>query len=91
LRIEFKVDLLHQLRTFDKTDRRAVGELVEKVRTGFGQPHLHGGTGLRALGGDVYECRLNLRQRLVFTLRTGTLYFLFIGNHEDVKRFVKNQ
>jgi len=90
LKIEFDPDLLEQIRAFDKEQRRAIGELVEKVRLGFGQPHLHGGTGLRALGSDVYECRLNLRQRLVFTLEHGLLYFHFLGNHEDVRRFLKN-
>jgi len=90
LKIELDPDLLQYLRTLDKDSRRTIGELMEKVRVSFGQPHLHGGTGLRALGSDVYECRLNLRQRLVFTLEPGALYFHFIGNHEDVKRFLKN-
>jgi mRNA-degrading endonuclease RelE of RelBE toxin-antitoxin system len=89
LKIEFDPDLLQQLRNLDKDQRRTIGELIEKVRVGFGQPHLHGGTGLRALRSDVYECRLNLRQRLVFTLEHASLYFHFIGSHEDVNRFLK--
>ena len=90
LKIEFDPDLIEQIRLLDKQQRKAIGELIEKVRLGFGQPHLHGGTGLRALHSDVYECRLNLRQRLVFSLEPGSLYFHFIGSHEEVRRFLRN-
>ena len=90
LKIEIDPQLLQQLRSFDKDQRRLIGELIEKVRISFGQPHLHGGTGLRALRSGVYECRLNLRQRLVFTLEPGSLYFHFLGNHNEVNRFLKS-
>lgn len=89
LKIEIDPELLAQLRGFDKERRRLIGELIEKVRVGFGHPHLHDGTGLRALRSGVYECRLNLRQRLVFTLEPGSLYFHFMGNHDEVTRFLK--
>jgi hypothetical protein len=81
--------LLQQLRSLNKDQRRSIGELIEKVRVSFGHPHLHGGTGMRALRADVYECRLNLRVRLVFTLEPGALYFHFMGNHDEVNRFLK--
>jgi len=90
LKIEFDPALLQQLRAFDKDQRRQIGELIEKVRASFGQPHLHSGTGLRALKSGVYECRLNLRQRLVFTREPGSLYFHFMGNHNDVNRFLNS-
>ena len=90
LKIEIDPELLQQLRGLDKDQRRMIGGLFEKVRVSFGQPHLHSGTGLRALRSGVYECRLNLRQRLVFTLESGSLYFHFMGNHNDVNRFLKS-
>jgi hypothetical protein len=90
LKIEIDPELLQQFRALDKEQRRTIGELIEKVRVSFGQPHLHGGTGLRALRSGVYECRLNLRQRFVFTLEPGSLYFHFMGNHDEVNRFLKN-
>jgi hypothetical protein len=90
LKIEIDPGLLQQLRELEKGERRSIGELIEKVRGGFGHPHLHGGTGLRALGSGVYECRLNLRQRLIFTLEPGALYFHFIGNHNEVSRFLRS-
>jgi mRNA-degrading endonuclease RelE of RelBE toxin-antitoxin system len=90
LKIEIDPELLQQLRALDKDQRRVIGERIEKVRVSFGHPHLHGGTGLRALRSGVYECRLNLRQRLVFTLEPGSLYFHFMGNHEEVNRFLKS-
>jgi hypothetical protein len=82
--------LLEQLRGLDKDERKTIGELIEKVRLSFGLPHLHSGTGLRALGHGVYECRVNLRQRIIFTQKPGGLYFHFIGNHNEVSRFLRS-
>jgi mRNA-degrading endonuclease RelE of RelBE toxin-antitoxin system len=90
LNIEIDPALLQQLRALDKDQRRTIGELLEKVRLSFGQPHLHSGTGLRSLKSGVYECRLNIRQRLVFTVEPSSLFFHFMGNHDEVIRFLKS-
>ncbi|HEY8967114.1 MAG TPA: hypothetical protein VIM58_11750 [Candidatus Methylacidiphilales bacterium] len=90
LRIEIDPDLLDRLYELGKRDRKELGDLIQEVRKGFGHPHLHTGTGIRDLAPGVYECRRNLHQRLVFTAHKGYLYFHFLGNHEEVRRFLKS-
>lgn len=91
LRIELSSALLEQLRALDKTQRREIGRRVEEVQRTFGQPHVHHGAGIRDLGGKTYECRISLHQRLVFVVIEGCLYFHFLGNHNDVERFLRNK
>jgi len=79
------------LRTFSKSDRREIGELIEKVRNSFGNPHAQGGIGLRALGQGLYECRHGLSSRLVFAAYPGLLYIHMFGTHDEVRRFLKAQ
>lgn len=68
---------------------------IKEVGKQFGKPHLHQGLGIRDLGGDLYECRSGLDVRLVFvkdsTTKPPTLYFDMIGNHDDVRRYLKRQ
>ena len=55
----------------------------------FGNVHEHRGLGLRALAHGFYECRQGLKRRLIFEYSAGVLYFHTIGDHDDVRRFLK--
>jgi hypothetical protein len=90
LEIELDAELLSDIRRLSKIDQKEIGELIQQVRRSFGHPHFHGGAGIRDLGENVYECRRNLRQRLIFTAHQGFLYFHMMGNHDQVRQFLKN-
>jgi hypothetical protein len=90
LRIEIAPPLLEKPRAMEKLERRAVGDLLEKIRVALGRPDLHHGIGLRALGSGVYECRLDVHQRIAFTAQKGWLTFRILGNHDDIQRFLRS-
>jgi mRNA-degrading endonuclease RelE of RelBE toxin-antitoxin system len=87
--IEFDRELLKQLRALPKTRRQDIGELIASVQEAFGHPHRHGGLGMRKLLRGHYEARLDLGQRLLFEERADALHFKLLGNHDEVKRFLK--
>ena len=68
---------------------------IQHVGEQFGKPHQHQGLGIRDLGSDIYECRSGLDVRLVFvkdgTTKPPTLYFDMIGNHDEVRRYLKRK
>ncbi len=64
----------------------ALCELVEA----FGQPHRHGGLGIRKLGGKLFECRGNLGLRFVFQDRSADLYVSFLGTHDEVRALLRS-
>ena len=89
LEIKLDSDLLAVLRTCSREERKDIGELIERVRNDFGNPHTHGGVGIRALGQGLYECRYGLSLRLVFAAYDGLLYFHIVGTHDEVRRFLR--
>jgi mRNA-degrading endonuclease RelE of RelBE toxin-antitoxin system len=90
LEIEIDPDLLVQLRQLSKGERRKIGSAIESVRTSWGRPHLHAGCGIRRLAADLYECRIGLNSRLLFQSLGPSLYFHFIGNHDQVQKFLRS-
>jgi hypothetical protein len=68
---------------------------LQQVGIHFGKPHRHQGLGIRDLGAGIYECRSGLDLRLIFvkdgTTKPPTLYFDMIGNHDDVKKYLKRR
>jgi hypothetical protein len=73
-----------------------VGRLIQRVQENFGSPHLHSDTGIRDLSPkgsrlNVCEYRIGKGLRLIFTLESpALLYFHTIGNHDEVRRFLKS-
>lgn len=48
------------------------------------------GLGLKKLYKDYWEIRLDIRNRIIFELRGEILNIAFVGDHNEVKRFIKN-
>lgn len=72
-------------------ERAEVVSRLGEIALAFGNPHKHAGLGLRKLKGHVYEFRANRSLRVVFLWRDGAIWIEAIGNHEDVKRFLKSK
>ena len=56
----------------------------------FGDPHSHSGLGIRKLGRDVFECRAGLRLRCGFFVSEENLVIAFVGNHDEIRRWVRD-
>jgi mRNA-degrading endonuclease RelE of RelBE toxin-antitoxin system len=82
-------DLLKAIRAMPPAERKAIGEQIAQAQRLMGQPHLHRGVGLRKLRDDWYEVRIGLKLRLVFEHTANALSFEFLGDHDDVKSFLK--
>ena len=87
--VEIDRRLLEQLRALPTGQRHEVGVAIAGVQKVFGKPHQHTGSGLRKLRRGHYEMRLSLGQRLVFEDTGRALYFKMLGNHDEVRRFLK--
>lgn len=75
------------------TDRElmVVHAAMQGTAERFGRPHLHGGTGVQRLRANLYECRAGLGLRLLFERHGDELLFLFVGNHDNVRAYLKNR
>jgi hypothetical protein len=76
--------------------RRTDAELEEirvrlvQLRQSFGQPHLHGGLGLRRLTPRLFEFRISKGIRVVFAfIKPRTFQLAMTGNHTEVRAWLK--
>ncbi len=71
--------------------RAAVFEVILALPAALGDPHAHAGLGLRKLhASGIYEARVGLGLRLVFTLDAGTLTLVRVGRHDDIRRYLRS-
>jgi len=68
---------------------------IQEVGRQFGKPHQHQGLGIRDLSSGIYECRSGLDLWLIFVKDASTtpptLYFDMIGNHDQVRRYLRQK
>jgi hypothetical protein len=89
--IRFDNALLARIRALPKPERQKIGRALAQAQELFGQPHLHAGAGIRKISRSHFELRVGLEERLIFSNEPNELKFVFMGNHDEVKRFLRNQ
>lgn len=78
------------LKALDTTRRAAVLEALLALPRALGESHRHGGLGLRTLHrSGIWEARVGLGLRLVFTLGADLLTLVRVGTHPDVQRYLR--
>ncbi|WP_367871557.1 hypothetical protein [Luteolibacter sp. Populi] len=92
-RVSLAEELLEQIRTKTKRERRAIGEAMNRVLEAWGQPHVHAGVGIRRLTKTIYECRVGLDDRLAFVVLVTPqeLVFFFLGNHDEIQKLIRGK
>lgn len=78
-------------RTLTQDQRAALFEVLLALPAVMGAPHRHAGVGLRKIHqSGIWEARLGLGLRLVFTLKDDTATLLRIGSHDEVRRYLRS-
>jgi mRNA-degrading endonuclease RelE of RelBE toxin-antitoxin system len=90
LRIELSPEFGKAIRRLSKSKRRPIGQVLNSIQDGFGKPHLHSGLGIRRLRGNYFECRAGFRLRLVFRAERGVLTFTAAGDHDEMRKLLKD-
>ena len=87
--VEFIERFAKDVQVLPAATRLEIEETLRRLSQTFGQPHLHTGLGIRRLKHNYFECRVGSDLRMVFKLDGSVLTMTRIGNHEDVRRFIK--
>jgi len=81
-------------RDFKKLNAKArtrIYHVLERLPPLLGRAHLHSGVGIRKLHpSGIFEARIGLGLRLIFSLRKNKLTCHRIGDHNIVSRYLKN-
>lgn len=79
------------VRDLDDSRRAAVFDSILALPRAVGDPHAHAGLGIRKLhASGIWEARVGLGLRLVFTQEHRLLTLVLVGTHEDVRRFLRD-
>jgi mRNA-degrading endonuclease YafQ of YafQ-DinJ toxin-antitoxin module len=73
-----------------RDQRAALFEVLLALPKAVGQPHLHQGLGIRKLHpSGIWEARVGLGLRVLFTLEADRLTLIRAATHDEVRRFLR--
>ncbi len=72
-------------------EKNQLFSILLKLPTAIKNLHLHQGIGLRKIhSSGIYEARIGLSLRMLFGLDKNTAILHRVGNHDEIKRYLKN-
>jgi hypothetical protein len=78
------------VRSLDDEQRRAVFDAILGLPRAMGDPHTHAGLGIRKLHrSGIWEARVGLGLRMVFGLEPDLLALVRVGDHDEVRRYLR--
>lgn len=73
-----------------KEERAALFDVMIKLPKAISNPLSHDGTGLRKIhGSGIFEARIGLSLRLVFAYGDDEITLHRVGNHDEIRRYLK--
>lgn len=91
MKIDTAPNFERQFKKLDSAAQARVRAAIESILAYFDQRSpLRPGLGLKNFKKNLWEIRVDIRNRIVFEL-TDQLTFWMIGNHDDVRRFMKTR
>ncbi len=89
--LQFSKRFLKSLKTLSDEDYTRVEEALGQLQKIWGTPHQHSGLSIRRLHAGYFECRAGLNTRIVFRVGVAGLDMVLAGNHDAVRRLLRNE
>lgn len=90
MRIYLTESFQRDLTTLSVEQRAKVFTALIELPAAFKQPHAHSGLGIRKIHpSGIYEARAGLGTRIAFGIESNTVILNRVGNHDEIRRYLK--
>lgn len=91
MRFEFKPSFDRSVKSFpDKEKEEIKKTVIQTIDILSHNRMIHRGVGLKRLRGNFWEVRRSLKARILFRWERDLVEFILAGDHDDIKRYLKN-
>jgi len=91
MRFEFKPSFERSVKSLHGREQEEIKQTAIQAMDVLSQDRIiHKGIGLKRLKGDFWEIRKGLKVRILFRWEGDLVEFVLTGNHNDIKRYLRN-
>jgi mRNA-degrading endonuclease RelE of RelBE toxin-antitoxin system len=81
---------IRRFKKLDSNRKKIVNDAIRKVLDLYNIGLNPKGLGLKQLRTNLWEIRSSLQERILFSFDNDTIRFTLIGDHDEIRRFLKN-
>lgn len=91
MQYEFKTSFDRRFKKFFSPRQQTVYQAIDALMKYIdGEAELSTGLGLKNWHADYWEIRAGIKDRILFEF-TDQITFLFVGNHDEIKKFMRRK
>jgi hypothetical protein len=91
MRFEFKPSFDRSVKGFPGREKEEVKKVAIQAIDVLSQDKIiHKGLGLKRLKGNFWEIRKGLKARILFRWESDLVEFILAGDHDDIKRYLRD-
>ena len=91
MRFEFKSSFERSTKALNSTDKQEIKDIAVYLIDILSQDRpLEKGIGLKRLRGPYWEIRKGIKTRILLRWDGDLVEFILAGNHDDIRKFLKN-
>ena len=91
MKFEFKPSFDRSVKSFQGPEKEEIKKVAIQLIDMLSQDReIHKGLGLKRLRGNFWEVRKGLKTRVLFRWEGDLVELILAGDHDDVKRFLRN-
>ena len=92
MRFEFKPSFDRSVKSFHGPEKEEIKKVAIQLIDMLSQDReIQKGLGLKRLRGNFWEVRRGIKTRILFRWEGDLVEFILAGDHDDVKRFLRNR
>lgn len=90
MRYERKPSFTDTFKKLPEARKKKVKDVLTNLLIFFETGEKTRGLGLKRLRKDYWQIRTDLKDRILFRFRKDLIEFIIVGNHDEIKRYLKN-
>lgn len=90
MKFVYKKQFLKQITFYPAPTQKLILETDYQIKLYLEGQNVPYGLRIKKIGPNTFEARVNDKIRIVWVRKDDTIYFTLIGNHDEVRRFIKN-
>ena len=91
MKFDFKPSFDRSIKSLPSSEKSELKEATTQLIDVLSKDRqIHQGLGLKRLRGPFWELRKGIKSKILFRWEGNLVEFVLAGNHDDVKRFLKN-
>lgn len=91
MRVALSKSFLKEASRLSAEEKSALFEVILKLPLAVKDPLRHDGAGLRKIhASGIFEARIGLALRMIFGYRDDEIILHHIGNHDEIRRYLKS-